>query len=800
MMSNYIEKAIHEEPIERKAAIARRFIELGFSVLPIKENKAPDFLPHPPYTRYVNEEGELKYVTWKKLKKEFILDAAIEKCNWDGIGIICGAISGNLFGLDVDCKYDTTGELWDDFAYELLCAFPKLRDRFYIVLTPSGGFHIYYRVDGPVGGNEKLAQRATTEEEKKNKNDKVRVLIETRGEGGYCATYPTQGYQVVQGTINDLPILSREEHEKVLAIARGFNQYVEEEPPKKLTKVEANIDLDNPFKNYNAAADVPGLLEKHGWSIVRTSKLRTYLKRPGNDSKAEHSGHYNHDMGLFKVFSTSTVFEPDRGYDAAEVYSILECGGDKKEAFKSLLSQGYGKNVPPPPKNLIGKKSLPAERHDIPMLKFDFEDYYDVKKNRYDIPHTVAIKRIGDNYVYIPGHGYLFPKNGDNIDFTAPIHEVNFIAAVRDAGYKSMQDARNAITSASVEKISAIHILHHQIKNNPWDGINRITPMVEAMNLEGDPDFNAYFIRKMLLNIYAFNVRYIDDAIDEFQMYQRVAMILLSFIKGWGKTTFWRRLGLQGLIPKFFKDCGHKINIELYTEYQGYITVDDKKAEAVATNGMITNIDDIDNMLIKAEGSLRSLVSQDMITSRPLYTNTTLTLPRTAVYVGTSNNTELLRDRTENRWMVFKLKGQMDFNFLSEFDVIQLWSEVYHYVLEAAGKNEYDAFNFTQDDLKNIQESTFNYLYRNPFEQWVEENWKYDDKAKTRYKDITESIPEEFAKERMDAGKVTKSFKLLLVDGQEYVRRERIKTPEGKTKRPTYWNFSLINPKSSYPF
>jgi putative DNA primase/helicase len=42
------------------------------------------------------------------------------------------------------------------------------------------------------------------------------------------------------------------------------------------------------------------------------------------------------------VFSTSTVFESERGYSKFSAFALLEHGGDFKAAAEALGKQGYG--------------------------------------------------------------------------------------------------------------------------------------------------------------------------------------------------------------------------------------------------------------------------------------------------------------------------------------------------------------------------------------------------------------------------------------------------------------------------
>src|SRR5690606_27496311 len=121
--------------------------------------------------------------------------------------------------------------------------------------TMSGGYHFIYRCK-EIGGNQKLANRETTEDERKKTyesvyekeynsfppdeskeseyrklahdkafkamaNDKVRVLIETRGEGGQIACYPTPKYELVRGDFSTIQEITPEERQILFDIGRA---------------------------------------------------------------------------------------------------------------------------------------------------------------------------------------------------------------------------------------------------------------------------------------------------------------------------------------------------------------------------------------------------------------------------------------------------------------------------------------------------------------------------------------------------------------------------------------------------
>ena len=269
-----------------------------------------------------------------------------------GEAVICGRVSGNLEVIDVDAKYDLTGVLKE----ELLGAIPAdLLARLHIVQTggqrdePQRGLHLYYLCD-TIEGNQPLARRHPTESEQQAKpGEKVKVLIETRGEGGYVVAPPTPGYTHLTGPAEPMGITPAQ-RETLFTICRSFNQYiVEERAPVSIRAGAVDKFHRSPFDDYNqrGAAHMLETLQAHGWKVIIERGPRVMLKRPG-DTDAAWSGDWNCDLNLFGVFSTSTVFDTGKGYKPAAVFCKLECGDDWKVCAAKLSALGYGesKNSP----------------------------------------------------------------------------------------------------------------------------------------------------------------------------------------------------------------------------------------------------------------------------------------------------------------------------------------------------------------------------------------------------------------------------------------------------------------------
>jgi replicative DNA helicase len=293
---------------------AKEYLKAQLSVIPTKEDKQPALPTWKPYQS-------------ERLKEDEV-DGLFSGGNVKGLAIICGAISGGLEVIDVDTKYDTTGSLWDELKSLIEDNLPELYKSLVIAHTKSGGYHIYYRCSS-IAGNLKLSTKLNRE-----------VLVETRGEGGYVVAPPTPKYTYIQGDPGNIPTITPEEREILFSISKSFNE-LEETKVNIPTSTTYNSTGLSPWEDYNQRGDIVGLLESKGWKVVNKQGQRINLKRPGQtDSKT--SGNYHTGLKVLRVFSSSTEFNPDKGYNPSQVFNLLECNGENKLTYRRLLELGYG--------------------------------------------------------------------------------------------------------------------------------------------------------------------------------------------------------------------------------------------------------------------------------------------------------------------------------------------------------------------------------------------------------------------------------------------------------------------------
>jgi hypothetical protein len=311
---------------------ALRFAAVGCSVVPVMADgsKRPGVGSWKEYQSKLPTADELQ--VWFKDAK--------------GVGLITGQISQNLEMLELEGRAVADGMHTQikEMAHEV--GIDALWDRLntgYCEMTPSGGLHWLYRLNGSVPGNTKLARRP-------GPGDTVDVLAETRGEGGFVVVAPTGGtchpsggvWQLISGSIETIPSLSLEERETIHSLFKYFDQL-----PKAAvlaSEVSSGSREENrelPGDDYNAKTSWDEILLPLGWSKVFTNKGTTAWRRPGKSEGISATTGFD-GTDFFYCFSTSTIFDAERAYSKFAAYTLVEHGGDFHKSAAALKAKGFG--------------------------------------------------------------------------------------------------------------------------------------------------------------------------------------------------------------------------------------------------------------------------------------------------------------------------------------------------------------------------------------------------------------------------------------------------------------------------
>lgn len=287
-------------------------------------------------------------VGWEERQRQRLtpheIDRAFANPAW-GLSLICGKISGGLEALDFD-----DAEFYTSFCaachHAGLGALLRRVQAGYEERTPSGGTHLLIRCS-VVDKNTKLARRPDPERPKGEL-----TLGETRGEGGLVVVAPSNGtvhpdggaWSLVQGGLDSIETVTPEERE----LLRGVMRSLDEMPARTGDQPRATylFDASRPGDDFRSShSDIKGwrdILEPHGWVLVYQKDKMGFWRRPGKDRGISASTGYA-GSDLFYCWSSSTVFDIERGYSPFSAYAILNHNGDYQAASQALQADGYGK-------------------------------------------------------------------------------------------------------------------------------------------------------------------------------------------------------------------------------------------------------------------------------------------------------------------------------------------------------------------------------------------------------------------------------------------------------------------------
>jgi putative DNA primase/helicase len=312
---------------------ARDLLAHGYSVIPIRTDgsKAPA-LP-----------------AWKRHTTERATD--VDLVAWFGgnlphdLGVVQGAVSGGAELTEIEgraaARLPELKALADDTGLADLWA---LVTTGWVEMSPSGGYHFHYRLDGDVPGNLKLARAA----------DKL-VLAETRGEGGQVVVAPSRHHvtgrpwtRLIGGPAT-APVITPEQRDAFHGLLRTLDEQPDAGPVVTSTPAAPHDPTAGitPGDDYENRTDWADILTPHGWTLVSQRGRTRYWLRPGKprgSGLSATTGHADDRDRLF-VFTSSTDFDQEVPYTKLGAYAVLEHGGDMSAAARQLYADGFGQRA-----------------------------------------------------------------------------------------------------------------------------------------------------------------------------------------------------------------------------------------------------------------------------------------------------------------------------------------------------------------------------------------------------------------------------------------------------------------------
>lgn len=302
-------------------------------------------------------------IKWRAYESQLPTEAELvewfDKNQPDAIALIGGAVQC----LDFDEKY-ARGIFGRFVTRAREVGLGDVVDELLRQRTPSGGYHLVFKGDGPELRNVKLASR--------HRGTDRESLIETRGAGGYFLISPSPGYVLEAGDFSSIPTITPEDRDALLELARTFDETPPVEAHSTTTAAPPRPDEGTPpGDDYDLNADVPALLKAHGWRPAGPSGK--YWTRPGKTRGV--SATWNVVPNRFYVFTTSTALSAGHIYRPWSLYAIFECGGDFSRAAAELRRQGFGGRRSKPAAKTLSQYIADAEAHEPPPEFVDDPDF-----------------------------------------------------------------------------------------------------------------------------------------------------------------------------------------------------------------------------------------------------------------------------------------------------------------------------------------------------------------------------------------------------------------------------------------
>lgn len=299
------------------------------------------------------------------------------------LGMVQGAVSGGAVMIEVEgravhllSKIDALAAAHGPELASLWAAVQKG----WAERSPSGGLHMHaYLMDCPVPGNTKVACRPATADELAQKpKDKMKVLVETRGEGGQVVLAPSRHHRSGKGWVRmsggpaTAPRLDRDAYDELLNLLRTLDELASPRTVSASASARAQItsaatDASRPGDAFAVCTSWADILEPYGWQFHHAEGDEIHWTRPGKATSEGTSAttNYKGSDSLY-VFSTSTLFDAERSYSKFGAYAMLAHGGDMSAAACALREQGFGEAAPESITRATGRPDAMASGPNVP--------------------------------------------------------------------------------------------------------------------------------------------------------------------------------------------------------------------------------------------------------------------------------------------------------------------------------------------------------------------------------------------------------------------------------------------------
>ncbi len=305
-------------------------------------------------------------------------------------------------------------------------------------------------------------------------------------------------------------------------------------------------------------------------------------------------------------------------------------------------------------------------------------DMRDFLIETYEFRHNILLDTFEFHHKNCPNEPFW------TIDQTA----LNTIAIeVQEAGiFVSSTHIKEQIVSFLSEDYHPIRNYINKIKGT-WDGKDRVTNLFNRLHCgEYGTEMGHLWLRAVTAEMMGLNTKHANS----------VMLLLTSPLQGINKSTF-----LRCLVPQ-----------ELENYYTDDFSLTQKATgERKLVEFFLINIDEFDKESPKKMPLLKTLMQTLKPTFRGVYKRNFNTLPRIASFCGTSNQQELLTDRTGSRRFLI-LQPMRNIN-VDNINIDQIYAQLIEEI-----KNG-QRYWFTKEEEKKMEEHNKPYYQKNELEKLI---------------------------------------------------------------------------------
>lgn len=675
---------------------AHDLLRAGLSVIPITmPSKRPTIKGWEPYQQRIPDVGELAYN--------------------GAIALICGKVSGNVECFDIDTKHDTEGTLIARLEEAFGDFWEEIQNNVVIQRTVSGGMHFIYRCS-EISGNQKLARNAKGE-----------VVLETRGEGGYIVVAPTPGYEILSGDIQNIPEISPRQRLRLFECAAMLNEYFTEKKVPTSKKVQTAAQGLKPWDAYNEGTDVADLLNKHGWTFVKTHGKVEFWKRPGSTDSAWSASWHTEKGTLYVYTSSAPPLEASHAYTPYALFTFFEHNGDFSASAKDLLKQGFG--------------SAPQQRQEVQQHSSD------VDHTQIDEPKVLSrVQRIekwmSDHFEFrrnIITNRLVYRKIGtqewvscnENDIWRGLQHNIGQLGKGKRGGEVSVP-LNEVCTILESSFVPDYNPFNHYFETLPaWDGQDHITALAGYIQTDNQEFWIAQF-KKSLVRMIACTIGHVEN---------RIVMTLIGEKQEVGKSSF-----IRFLCPPFLREYYKESPME-----------HNKDADIALSENFIWNLEELADLNKKEIADMKAMISRASIKQRRAYARYEEALPRIVNFWGSTNKVEFLADAENTRWMCFNVVSiSHDYHNtqtgVQKIDINRVWAQAWHlyktgfkYNLDQKDRERRDLINHNFESMPEEKQLIIRYfkpgksgdgLSKFMINHDVKEHLNQNTSAKNRYNEL----------------------------------------------------------------